>query len=177
MENTIIIDSKKPLIKNLKKTIYQSNNTDNYIGIPNECSICYKKLNKNDEKIILINNLCKCYIKVCICTECLITWENTNKKQCFICRSKYEQNVYYTDNLKFKQKLRDNNIFIKIINNKQNYKIKTKKNLKYISKKAYKNKCKICFYIFLVNFFFISIISVLKTIQYQNDTNSTVLIW
>ena len=76
MENTIIIDSKKPLIKNLKKTLYQTNNTDNYIGIPNECSICYRKLNKNDEKIILINNLCKCYIKICICTECLITWEN-----------------------------------------------------------------------------------------------------
>ena len=39
-----------------------SNNTDNYIGIPNECSICYKKLNKNDEKIILINNL---FSKMC----------------------------------------------------------------------------------------------------------------
>ena len=177
MENTIIIDSKKPLIKNLNNSIYKFNNTDNCIGIYNECSICYKKLNKNNEKIILINNLCKCYIKICICTECLIKWENTNVNECFICRSKYNKNAYYTNNYRFKKILRDNNISIKIINDKSDYKVKTKKNINKLSKKIIKNKIKICCYIFLINFFLLSIISIFKTIQYQNHTNTTILIW
>lgn len=68
--------------------IYSKNNTiDKFLNEnKDECLICFSTLTKVD--VVMVNNFCKCYNNILICSKCFKRWYLTDTR-CFVCREKY----------------------------------------------------------------------------------------
>lgn len=171
MENKIVIDLKKNLLENSE--IQFLNNKE-------ECIICSQDLNNND--LVLINNLCKCYNAAKICEECLIKWINEND-ECMICRKKYssvnKMNIYHIKDDTIKKKIENVSIEINHEDEISDDTLRLININQFTSYRTFKmwvhnNKCKLLRYSIGYGLLALALISIKETIELENaDYNHT----
>lgn len=167
MENKIVIDLKKNLIKDSEIQFLNNNE---------ECIIC-SELTEND--LVLINNFCKCYNAVKICEKCFIKWIKENN-ECIICRNKFSFNKYHIKNNKFKNKIQ--NVCLDI-NDESNDIVQFRNRNIFISYRTFKMWIHFNRYKLLKNtiifafiaFIFISIFEFLHYQRIENNYNNTII--
>lgn len=85
-----VFDIEEEVIKKniILKYVININNNYNYLNDnSDECLICFCKF-KNNNIVLIQNNLCKCFFYTLLCEKCFLEWFLKNNK-CFICRNSF----------------------------------------------------------------------------------------